>query len=228
MYIVVSGRARFVLDEDEIDAPAGTIVFIRDPAVQREAIAEEPGTLVLAVGGKPGPAYEPSAWETMFYAIPASREGRWDDAIALHEEALARAPGQRALLYNLACMESRGGRHAGCAPAPAAGGRRSSSAGRPHAQTDTDFDAIRGEPGLPDAALAAAGQASALPASSRSAGTGSASGRATTSTAPNSSSGVSESTSSCRPTASANALCDWSPPNGTSSSIDARPAITSP
>ena len=53
VYIVVSGRARFELDGDEIDARAGTMVFIRDPSVRREAIAEEPETLVLAVGGKP-------------------------------------------------------------------------------------------------------------------------------------------------------------------------------
>src|SRR5580704_4363417 len=60
-YIVVSGRARFKLDDDVVDAPAGTMVFIRDPAIEREAIAEEPGTLVLAVGGKPGAPYETSA-----------------------------------------------------------------------------------------------------------------------------------------------------------------------
>ena len=150
VYIVVNGRARFVLDEAEIDAPAGTIVFVRDPAVRREAIAEEPGTLVLAVGGKARAAYEPSAWETMFYAIPATREGRWDDAIALHEEALRERPDHPALLYNLACMESLGGR-----PQDAlrhlqqAAGLEQRWAD--HAQTDTDFDAIRGEPGFPGA-----------------------------------------------------------------------------
>jgi tetratricopeptide (TPR) repeat protein len=148
VYVVVSGRARFVLGDDEVAAPAGTIVFIRDPAVRREAIAEEPGTLVLAVGGKPGAAYEPSAWETMFYAIPATREGRWDDAIELHEEALNELPGHPALLYNLACMECRGGRHrdalAHLQQAAALEGRWATAA-----QTDTDFDAIRGEPGFP-------------------------------------------------------------------------------
>jgi tetratricopeptide (TPR) repeat protein len=148
VYIVVSGRARFVLGEDEVAAPAGTMVFVRDPAVQREAIAEEPGTLVLAVGGKPGAPYEASAWETMFYAIPATREGRWDDAIAMHEEALRERPGHAALLYNLACMECRGGRHQDALlhlQQAAKLERRWAT----NAQTDTDFDAIRREPGFP-------------------------------------------------------------------------------
>ena len=150
VYIVITGSARFVLDEEEIAAPAGTIVFIRDPAIKREAIAEEPGTLVLAVGGKAGAAYEPSAWETMFYAIPATREGRWDYAIALHEEALRERPGHGALLYNLACMESRGGRHRD-ALLHLQQAAELEPRWATHAQTDTDFDAIRGEPGFPTA-----------------------------------------------------------------------------
>ena len=111
VYVVVRGRARFTLGGAELDAPAGTLVFIRDPSVQREAVAEQADTLVLAVGGKPGAPYEVSAWETIFYAIPAARAGCWEEAIALHETALEERPGHAPLLYNLACMESRGGRH---------------------------------------------------------------------------------------------------------------------
>ena len=44
-------RATFTLGDETLDAPAGTIVFIRDPEVRRHARAEEPGTSVLAVGG---------------------------------------------------------------------------------------------------------------------------------------------------------------------------------
>jgi tetratricopeptide (TPR) repeat protein len=148
MYVVVHGRARFKLNDDELDAPAGTMVFIRDPAIQREAIAEEPGTLVLAVGGKPGAPYETSAWETVFYAIPAVRDERWDEAIALYEEALAERPDHVPLLYNLACTESRAGRlddalqHLQQAVALAPG-----RAG--NAQTEPDFDPIRALPGFP-------------------------------------------------------------------------------
>jgi len=68
MYVVVSGRATFILDGEEVDAPAGTIVHLPDPAVKRTAVAKDPGTVVLAVGGKPGEAFRPSAWELGFRA----------------------------------------------------------------------------------------------------------------------------------------------------------------
>jgi hypothetical protein len=63
VYVVIAGRARFTVDGDEVDAPAGTVVFLEDPTLERVAVAEEPGTLVLAVGAKQGEAYEVSAWE---------------------------------------------------------------------------------------------------------------------------------------------------------------------
>src|SRR5438477_9764105 len=53
MYVVLRGRATFTLGEDEVDAPAGTIVFAR-PGTRRGAVAAEDGTAVLAVGAKPG------------------------------------------------------------------------------------------------------------------------------------------------------------------------------
>ena len=68
VYVVLAGRATFELDGEKLDAPAGTIVFLRDPTVRRYASAAEPGTTVLAVGGKPGEAYTPSAWEWYFEA----------------------------------------------------------------------------------------------------------------------------------------------------------------
>ena len=67
VYVVLAGRAAFTLDDETFDAPAGTVVFVRDPEVERSARAEEPGTAVLAVGGRAGEAYSPSAWEFYFY-----------------------------------------------------------------------------------------------------------------------------------------------------------------
>jgi hypothetical protein len=63
LYFVAQGRAAFTLDGERVDAPAGTFVAVRDPAVNRSAVAEEPGTVVLAVGAARGRAFEPSAWE---------------------------------------------------------------------------------------------------------------------------------------------------------------------
>src|SRR5512145_2464307 len=51
VYVMLRGRATFTLDGETLDAPAGTIVFIREPTVVRHARAEEPDTQVLAVGG---------------------------------------------------------------------------------------------------------------------------------------------------------------------------------
>jgi hypothetical protein len=63
LYFVVGGRATFTIDGERLDAPAGTFVALRDPALVRVAVAEESGTLVLAVGGVRGAAFEPSEWE---------------------------------------------------------------------------------------------------------------------------------------------------------------------
>lgn len=59
VYVVLSGRATFRLDGETLDAPAGTVVFVRDPNVKRHAVAAEANTSVLAVGGPRGAAYQP-------------------------------------------------------------------------------------------------------------------------------------------------------------------------
>jgi len=110
LYVVLSGRARFTVGDDEFEAPAGTLVHIADPALKRKAVSEEEGTTVLAIGGKPGEAFTPSAWEWYFTAYPLSRAGKHDEAIATMEDALAEKPDHPAVLYHLACIEARGGR----------------------------------------------------------------------------------------------------------------------
>lgn len=148
VYLVVRGRASFTLDGGTLDAPAGTLVFLSDPAVRRVAVAEEEGTLVLAVGAEPGVPYEPSPWEWNFAALPALRAGRYEEAIATLEDGLRERPGHPALLYNLACAESRAGR-----PAEALEHLQQALAADPkyagQARADPDLDAIRGEPGFP-------------------------------------------------------------------------------
>ncbi|HEY2778926.1 MAG TPA: cupin domain-containing protein [Gaiellaceae bacterium] len=148
IYLVLRGRARFTVDGNDHELAPGELVFVRHPSLQRSAVALTDDTIVLALGGKPGSAHEPSAWEAMFAAVPAAREGRWADAIRMHEEALVEQPNSAPLLYNLACMESRGGRpldallHLTRAIALDAKWAE-------HAAKDTDFDPIRSEPGFP-------------------------------------------------------------------------------
>ncbi len=109
LYVVVRGRARFDLDGEEFDAPAGTFVFVRDRAVRRGAYAEEPGTTVLALGGTPGEPYRVSPWEYYFAAIPAAEKQDHAEAVRIVREGLELYPDNPSLLYNLACYESLSG-----------------------------------------------------------------------------------------------------------------------
>jgi len=110
VYVVLAGRATFTLGDETLDAPAGTIVFIRDPEVRRHARAEEPGTSVLAIGGPRDAAYEPSPWEDYFAAERHRTAGDYESYVAELEDALVRRPDHPAILYNLACAEALAGR----------------------------------------------------------------------------------------------------------------------
>ena len=110
VYIVLAGRATFTLDEETLDAPAGTVVFVRDPKVRRHARAQEAGTAVLAVGGPRDAVYEPSPWEDFFAAERHRTAGDHDAYFAELEDAAARRPDHPATLYNLACAEALTGR----------------------------------------------------------------------------------------------------------------------
>jgi mannose-6-phosphate isomerase-like protein (cupin superfamily) len=110
VYVVLSGRATFTLDDETLDAPAGTVVFIRDPLVKRHARAEEPGTQVLAVGGPRDEAFEPSPWEDVFAAEPHRAAGDYETYAAVLASALEKRPDHPSTLYNLACAEALAGR----------------------------------------------------------------------------------------------------------------------
>jgi len=109
VYVVLKGRATFTLDEETLDAPAGTVVFIRDPAVKRHARAEEPNTSVLAVGGPRDAAYEPSAWEHSFAAEKHRVSGDFEAMAAEIAGGLEQHPDDPGLLYNLGCAEALAG-----------------------------------------------------------------------------------------------------------------------
>ena len=130
LYLVHRGRARFELDSDHVDAPAGTFVFV-PPGVRRTAFAEEPGTTIVAVGGIPEKAYEPVGWEVWrpFHLFEAS--------------------GYPEPLYNLACCESLSGRTADAIEhlrLSLDSTQRYRERLRSLARADTDFDPIRDEP----------------------------------------------------------------------------------
>jgi tetratricopeptide (TPR) repeat protein len=106
VYVVIGGSARFTVAGDEFDAPPGTVVFVRDPAVRRGAVATEGNTTALAVGGNPGQPYEISPWEWVAEAIPAWRAGDHRSARETIENGLREYPDNPSLLYDLACLEA--------------------------------------------------------------------------------------------------------------------------
>ena len=148
LYVVVSGHATFMLDGTEVDAPAGTLVFARDPAVKRAAVAHEAGTIVLCLGGRPGQPFRVSSWEASRFALARAEAGDPDAAIAILEEALAERPGDPGLNYDLACFESLAGRREA-----ALAHLRVALEADPwlvdHARADTDLDPIRDDPSVP-------------------------------------------------------------------------------
>jgi hypothetical protein len=109
LYFVYRGRARFELDGETLDAPAGTYVFVPDPGTHRHAVAEEPGTTVLSFGGPP--TFTPSAWEWSFRAN-AVRDSDPERARAIFAEGMEAHPESPGLAYNLACLEALQGRSA--------------------------------------------------------------------------------------------------------------------
>jgi tetratricopeptide (TPR) repeat protein len=148
VYVVLTGRATFTLNDETLEAPAGTVLFIRDPLVKRHARAEEPGTQVLAVGGPRDAPYEPSPWEDYFAAERHRIGGNYEAYVAELEDAAARRPDHPATLYNLACAEALAGR-----PDDALGHLRRALELKPEwaemASKDEDFVALRDRPDWP-------------------------------------------------------------------------------
>jgi tetratricopeptide (TPR) repeat protein len=145
LYFVSNGRATFTVNGDEIDAPAGTFVFVRDPAANRTAVAEEAGTTIVIAGGKPGEAFTPSPWERNAEGLVHFANEDYEQAAKTYEQFLAERPGDAGFLYNLACAESRLGRQdealehlRQCVEAE--------ERFKQNAAGDPDFDAIRDEP----------------------------------------------------------------------------------
>lgn len=106
LYVVVQGGATFTVDGQEVEAPQGTAIFVRDPELMRSALATADDTIVVAVGGPRDHAYR--------LTPAASQEGFWDAyeaedyAAALESvnRALETYPGNAHLLYNVACMQA--------------------------------------------------------------------------------------------------------------------------
>lgn len=148
MYVVLRGRATFTLDGDDIDAPAGTFVYIQ-PGTLRGAFATEDRTAILAVGAKPGVVFEPSLWEDIFTAYVYAEQGDLERARELVQASLDRSPGAWQGFYNAACIEARFGDEDHAIAHLQRSFELDSEATRKAASDDSDFESIRDRPDFP-------------------------------------------------------------------------------
>jgi tetratricopeptide (TPR) repeat protein len=109
LYLVLSGKATFNIDGEPVYGTAGTLVFVRDPAVKRNAIAKEEGTTVLAIGGTPGEPFRLPVGEAMNDMWDPYRAGDYEGALEALQPVLEQRP-EALVCFNVACMEARLGR----------------------------------------------------------------------------------------------------------------------
>jgi mannose-6-phosphate isomerase-like protein (cupin superfamily) len=108
LYVVVRGRASFVVGDETKDAPAGSLIFV-DAGHHRTATAEEDGTIIFVVGGTIGEAFDGGGWDTFAVAYTAQRAGDMEACRRIMAEEMKRRPDSWALPYNLACLEALAG-----------------------------------------------------------------------------------------------------------------------
>jgi tetratricopeptide (TPR) repeat protein len=108
LYAVVQGRATFTVGEETADAPAGTLVYV-PPEVFRTAAAAEDGTIVFAVGGSIGEAFNAGGWDSFALAVAYAESGRLDEARAIMDMLIAEKPDYWASHYNAGCFEAQAG-----------------------------------------------------------------------------------------------------------------------
>lgn len=147
LYLTAAGRATFTVDDEEVDAPVGTLVLV-EPGTRREAIAAADATTVIVIGGKPGGGMPPSPFEYWYSAIPAEERGDFDSAYEIAAEGLEQWPDHGTIHYALACYSARAGRRE-----QALEHLRSAFANDPRtrewAVEDSDLDSIRDDPAFP-------------------------------------------------------------------------------
>ena len=151
LYFVLDGTARFEVDGQAFDAPAGTFVSV-PPESRRKATGE--GT-VLAIGAKPGEAYRAidwgDAWPFHSESMNAYGEQRYGDALQAVRDGLEHAPDHPGLHYNYACFATLSGDTADETFGHLKRSVELYPPFREQARTDSDFAAVRDDPRFEDA-----------------------------------------------------------------------------
>ena len=145
LFLVLAGRARFTVDGEDVDAPQGTAIFVRDVEAKRAAVAKEDGTTLVLVGNRRGEAWRPTPGEAMQEFFPLYEAKDYEGALRVAQQVLEEYPGNGLAHFNIACMQSLLGekdkalKHLGAAleAAPQL---------TENARTDEDLAAIREDP----------------------------------------------------------------------------------
>jgi hypothetical protein len=108
LYVVLSGRAAFEVEGEQVDAPAGTLLRV-ERGETRSARAEEPGTVVLVVGAPVGEAYTVAPWEYGSRAARARALGDVGELDAAVTEGIAAYGEHVTMLVGKACVAAQRG-----------------------------------------------------------------------------------------------------------------------
>jgi hypothetical protein len=146
LYIVLDGNATFEIDGEALDAPPGTLVFVR-PESRRKATGD--GT-VLAIGATPGQGYQGidwgEAWPLHNESMTAYGEQRYADALDAVRRALEHMPDHAGLNYNYACFATLAGDTGDETFAHLRRAAELFPRFREDARRDDDFAAVRDDP----------------------------------------------------------------------------------
>jgi hypothetical protein len=116
--------------------------------VRRHAVAQEPGTLVVAVGGWPDRPFEASAWEWWFRAYGLQDLGRLDEARAVMAEGSQERPRTPTSPTTARAWRPWAGIATAPSPSSCAPWRSAGRAAR-RAIGEQDFAALRADPRWP-------------------------------------------------------------------------------
>jgi tetratricopeptide (TPR) repeat protein len=146
LYAVVRGRATFTVGEETGDAPVGALVFV-PPEVHRTAVAAEDGTIVFAVGGTVGEAFNPGGWDAFALADSYRQAGRFEEGRAIMAQLIAEKPDYWPTSYNAGCFESLAGNpDAAFEHLRRAKGLDTEGDSAQYFREDTDLDPLRDDP----------------------------------------------------------------------------------
>jgi tetratricopeptide (TPR) repeat protein len=148
LHLVLSGHAVFELDEGQVDAPPGTLVFV-PPGTRRVAVATKDDTTVIVVEGTPGTGYKARGWELWAPLAPLYQAGEFAEVANRLEALTADVPQYPMLWFNLACCESQTGKTSEALDHLRQAIEMSEEF-RASAKSDSDLDPIRDEPAFRD------------------------------------------------------------------------------